>query len=113
MTGIRLSAARTAGTNSRLSPLRNGSFRWTIPGLSMGEAAAKDGLTARRSSALARTKLRGPRNAWPPEEGFMTSQNRVFRRHWNRRELLSDAFRVGGGALAVTISARALGLSPA
>ena len=43
----------------------------------------------------------------------MISQSRALTLRRNRREVISDALRVGGGALAVTISARALGLSPA
>jgi len=43
----------------------------------------------------------------------MTSQDRLLTVQRSRREVLCGALRVGGSALAVTISARALGLSPA
>ena len=43
----------------------------------------------------------------------MTAEIRSFVGRRTRRELLSEALRAGGGAFAVTISARAIGLSPA
>jgi NitT/TauT family transport system substrate-binding protein len=43
----------------------------------------------------------------------MTDGSDLFMRHRSRRQMLSDALRAGGGAFAVTISARALCLSPA
>src|SRR5215471_14222436 len=43
----------------------------------------------------------------------MTTQDHVSAHCLDRRELMSAAVRLGGGAFAVIISARALGLSPA
>ena len=43
----------------------------------------------------------------------MTTQDSVLTHQRNRRDVLSGALRLGGGAFAMTISARALGLSPA
>ena len=43
----------------------------------------------------------------------MTNKNEAVVNPLSRREVLGAGLRLGGSALAVTISARALGLSPA